>query len=108
MSLNDRSALPDDLERAVLVGRAWCADIGAPRPVAVIGGELVDVSSVALTTSTLVEQPEIGLRLKEAAANLPRLAALDPVLANSAFDRRDPSTPGSSRHVTCRRSRRAG
>ncbi|MGF6877953.1 fumarylacetoacetate hydrolase family protein [Paraburkholderia sp. MM5477-R1] len=93
MPLNDRSALPDDLEQAVLVGRAWCPDIGAPCPVAVIGGALVDVSSFALTTSTLLEQPGIGLRLKEAAANLPRLATMDLVLANSAFDRRDPSTP---------------
>jgi fumarylacetoacetate (FAA) hydrolase family protein len=84
MLSNYRSALPDDLEQALLVGRAWCPDIGAPRPVAVIGCELLDVSSIALTTSTLLEQPGIGLRLKEAAANLPRLATLEPVLANSA------------------------
>ena len=37
MPLNDRSTLPDDLEQAVLVGRAWCPDIGAPRPVGEAG-----------------------------------------------------------------------
>src|SRR3954454_16895399 len=93
MPLNDRSALPDDLEQAVLVGRAWCPDIGAPRPVAVIGGELVDVSSFALTTSTLLEQPGIGLRLKEAAANLPRFATLGLVFSNFAFRPPGPSPP---------------
>src|ERR1700722_8031131 len=93
MPLNNQFALPDDLEQAVLVGRAWCPDIDAPRAVAVIGGELMDVSSFALTTSALLDQPGVRLRLKEAAASLPRLATLDLVLANSAFDRRDLSTP---------------
>lgn len=53
--------LPDDFERATLVGRIW-TDQG-PTPVAVIGGRLRDISGFAPTISDTLEQLEPGVAL---------------------------------------------
>jgi fumarylacetoacetate (FAA) hydrolase family protein len=85
-------ALPDDHERAELVGRVWHSGIGGPVVVRVRDGQLEDLSSIAPTSSQLLnlEDPVGAIRK---AASLPRIGALADVLANSAEDARHPGTP---------------
>jgi fumarylacetoacetate (FAA) hydrolase family protein len=50
------SLLPDDWDKAVLLGRADFGD--GPTPVAVRGGRLADLSAIAPTVSLLLEEPD--------------------------------------------------
>ena len=86
------SCLPADLERAVLVGRAWVAPVEGPAVVCVSGDDVYDLSSIAATTSALFELDDPVGTIRAAKA-LPRLAPLAQVLANSAWNRRDDGTP---------------
>src|SRR6266536_2860946 len=83
--------LPEDRERAVLIGRAWLAAAG-PAVVCIRGDELFDLSRVAATTSALLELAD-PLAAIDAARELPRIAPLADVLANSAWERREESAP---------------
>lgn len=87
------SSLPADA-RATLVGRLWQPGIG-PTVVLVAAGALHDASSVAATTSELLNQPDPAGALHSAMAKglLPRIAALDAVLANSDEALRDAGQP---------------
>jgi fumarylacetoacetate (FAA) hydrolase family protein len=54
--VNANETLPADGERATLVGRAWIpGPAGGPVPVALRGGELVDLSALVPTLSDLLE-----------------------------------------------------
>ena len=54
------SALPQDLERALLVGRVWRAGaIDGPCVVAVRQGEVVDITAHAATVSELLERDDL-------------------------------------------------
>ncbi len=90
--LRPERTLPEDHERATLVGRAWLPDVGGPCLVAVDGGELCDLSSVAATSSDLLnlEDPVGAIRR---AASPPRVGAVADVIANSQTDGRDPAQP---------------
>jgi fumarylacetoacetate (FAA) hydrolase family protein len=90
--LSAERALPDDHARAELVGRVWLAAAGGPVVVRVRDGQLEDLSSVAPTSSQLLnlENPVDAIRK---AGSLPRIGALADVLANSAEDARRPGTP---------------
>ncbi|MGQ7242239.1 fumarylacetoacetate hydrolase family protein [Salinicola sp. V024] len=83
--------LPDDAERALLVGRAWLAD-GAestvnragPAVVAVRGDELIDLSDHVSTMADLLERDDAAYLVREAPGNT--IGTLDEVLANGHGD----------------------
>ncbi|WP_119157349.1 fumarylacetoacetate hydrolase family protein [Caldimonas tepidiphila] len=94
LPLSPADCLPEDRERATLVGRVWQPGTG-PVLVAVIGDALHDLSPLAATCSELLELDDPAAALQAAAREqrLPRLAALDAVLANSDETARDESRP---------------
>jgi fumarylacetoacetate (FAA) hydrolase family protein len=85
------TGLPADAADAVLVGRVWRPDVGGPAPVAVRGGELVDLSAHAATFAELLDRPD----LLEVARSAPgqTLAPVQAVLANALAASPDPALP---------------
>ncbi|MBK9608714.1 MAG: fumarylacetoacetate hydrolase family protein [Betaproteobacteria bacterium] len=90
--LTTSSVLPQDHERAVLVGRAWLPSAGGPVPVLVSANGLHDLRSVARTVSELLEL-ESPVAAVRAADHLPRLATTVEALANTDPLHRDPARP---------------
>ena len=84
-------ALPDDHERATLVGRVWRPDVGGPSVVVVRGVELVDISAAAPTMSDLCEAP-MPAALAHDAEGEP-IGLLADILANTPRAKRDPKKP---------------
>jgi len=84
--------LPEDRDRALLVGRLWQPDVGGPVLVRIDGDDVRDLSGVAATASQLLELDDPGARVR-AAGPLPRIAAVADVLANSAAGSRDERAP---------------
>jgi fumarylacetoacetate (FAA) hydrolase family protein len=84
--------IPDDHSRATLIGRVWLPDAAGPALVHVDADAVRDLSSVAATSSELLEldDPVGAIR---GARSLPRLGSLAEVLANSAPERHTPGTP---------------
>jgi fumarylacetoacetate (FAA) hydrolase family protein len=85
--LTPTACLPRDHAEAVLVGRAFVPALGGPVPVQVRADGVYDLSSLALTVSDLLEIPDAAARIGSAGA-LPRVGALEAVLANSTRDGR--------------------
>src|SRR3954470_22128443 len=77
------SRLPADDDRAALIGRVWVRDASGPAPVAVVGGGLHDLSSLAPTCSQLLELDDVVGAIRGAAA-LPRLCSVEEALAAPA------------------------
>jgi fumarylacetoacetate (FAA) hydrolase family protein len=90
--LSVSACLPQDRERATLVGRAWVPACAGPALVGVRGDDVVDLSSVAPTASALLEldDPVAAVR---AVGGLPRLAPLAEMVANSAWHRLNNAQP---------------
>lgn len=91
-SLSLASALPVDAADALLVGRVWVEGSG-PVLALVTPDSVFDLSSVAATSSQLLELPDVAKAVRAAAPSLPRLAGTAEVLANSAADARKPALP---------------
>jgi fumarylacetoacetate (FAA) hydrolase family protein len=91
-SLSLASALPVDAADALLVGRVWVEGSG-PVLALVTPDSVFDLSSVAATSSQLLELPAVAKAVRAAAPSLPRLAGTAEVLANSAADARKPALP---------------
>jgi len=72
--------LPSDAARALLVGRAWLPGVG-PVPVLVRDGRLLDISSLALTMSALLEREDLARALHSASG--PDLGSLEDWLAST-------------------------
>ena len=89
--LTPDAVLPDDAERAVLIGRAWVPSAGGPLPVVVRNGTLHDASRIAPTVSQLLDHASPVAALQ--AADLPRIASLADALANTDLKVRDPARP---------------
>lgn len=89
--LESRSALPEDAERACLVGRVWRPDVDGPAVVAVRDGQLFDVSRSFPTVRDLCETADPAEALREASGE--PLGPLQAVLDNTPPDGRDPSRP---------------
>ena len=85
-----QAAMPADANHAVLVGRAWVAGSGAVL-VQLRPDGVYDLSGLAPTCSELLELPAVASEVRGHAGR--KLADLAPVLANSAFDARDPALP---------------
>jgi len=84
--------LPDAAGRAALVGRAWLPGVDGPAVVAVIGDGLHDLSRVAPTCTQLLDLEDPVAAVRDA-GTLPRVGSVAEVLANSAYDHRDPRAP---------------
>ena len=86
------NCLPDDCDRAMLVGRVFLARLEGPVLVRVQADGIYDLSSVAATSSQLLgmDDPVAAIR---SAGTLPRIAATPDVLANSAHDAHAPALP---------------
>jgi fumarylacetoacetate (FAA) hydrolase family protein len=85
-------SLPQDGGSAVLVGRAHVPALDGPSVCAVRDGALWDLTAVAPTMAALLEF-EHPARTVAAARDLPRIGALDDVLANTPAAARDASRP---------------
>ncbi|MGS0741650.1 fumarylacetoacetate hydrolase family protein [Glaciimonas sp. GG7] len=90
--LNIAACLPDDLDRAVLVGRIWSPAVNGPVLVSIRADGVYDLSAVAATASALLEMDNPVDAIARA-GTLPRLAALQDVLTNSAHDTQDINAP---------------
>jgi fumarylacetoacetate (FAA) hydrolase family protein len=93
--LDAATTLPHDAHRATLVGRLWRPGVG-PVLVAAHEGALYDLSRLAPTASQLLEgdDPAGTVRAALAAGAVPRIAALDDVLARDPqAGRDDAATP---------------
>jgi fumarylacetoacetate (FAA) hydrolase family protein len=84
-------ALPEDAERAVLVGRVWRPDRDGPSVVAVRGVEAVDISAAAPTMRDLCEAPEPAGLAHDASGE--PIGTIDDILANTPRATRDPGKP---------------
>jgi fumarylacetoacetate (FAA) hydrolase family protein len=84
-------ALPENAERATLVGRAWDAAAGGPVVVAVRDGAVLDLSATFPLMRDLTEATDPAAAA--AAATGPVLGTVDALLANTPADRRDPALP---------------
>ncbi|MCE3291255.1 MAG: fumarylacetoacetate hydrolase [Arthrobacter sp.] len=82
--------LPEDHERALLIGRVWDVETGGPRVVAVHGATVFDLHRLAGTVSELLELPDPAAAVSAALADPelaePRWAAADVVSASLAGD----------------------
>jgi fumarylacetoacetate (FAA) hydrolase family protein len=58
-TLSPSSYLPDDLDRAVLIGRVWRpAPVNGPSVVCIRDGEVIDITHIVPTTADLFERPD--------------------------------------------------
>ena len=89
-ALDPSTALPEDANQAVLVGRAWVHGLGAV-PVRVTPEAVHDLSGLAPTVSHLLELPDPAAAVR--AFDAPRIASTPAVLANSAWDVRSEKLP---------------
>ena len=96
LALEERIALPDDHERATLIGRAWVpGPLAGPSPVLIREGNAFDLSQVAPTCADLTNSDEpvaLATRAVKSGRATP-IGKVADMLANSAADRRDPNRP---------------
>jgi len=90
--LTAAAILPEDADRATLVGRIWDPAVGGPTPVLIRRGQAIDISRIAPTVSALLEIERL-VAVLESAAGLPAIAPVDALIANSDERRRDPMRP---------------
>jgi fumarylacetoacetate (FAA) hydrolase family protein len=89
-ALAPAAALPADAHAALLVGRVHIEGTG-PVHVQVRTDGVFDLSPLARTSSELLELPDLASQLRRHTGK--RIAATGEVLANSAWDARDPALP---------------
>ena len=90
--LETSTALPNDAESALLIGRIFLPETG-PVLVLVSPAGVFDLSSVAATSSQLLEIPRPAEAIRAAQSALPRVADTAAVLANSVAGSRDATQP---------------
>jgi len=90
LPLQVAESLPHDAARATLVGRLWVPGAG-PTLVTLAGDDLHDLSTVAATSSQLLELDDPVFAVQSALRNgqAPRIASYESALANSDESRRD-------------------
>ncbi len=82
--LDPARVLPEDHDRALLVGRVWDPETGGPRPVLVRGDRLVDLFPAARTVSELLDSSDPHTALAVAATGTARTWDLSEVLRATA------------------------
>ena len=90
LTISAAETLPADRTGA-LAGRVWRPDVDGPSVVAIRDGEAFDVSRAFPTICMLCEAPDPARALGEAEGE--PLGPLDPILANTPPERRDPAKP---------------
>jgi fumarylacetoacetate (FAA) hydrolase family protein len=90
--LTPAASLPVDHDRAVLIGRMFDPDARGPTLVRVTANAVFELSSLAPTAAELFELRDPAAAVR-ATRDAPQRFAFGDVLANSAFDRRDPARP---------------
>jgi fumarylacetoacetate (FAA) hydrolase family protein len=88
--LRPSSALPTDAGEALLIGRVQIPGTG-PVPVLVRDSGVHDLSALAATCSGLLELEGLAARVRDSRGE--RLGSTEDMLANTAFDVRDPAKP---------------
>jgi fumarylacetoacetate (FAA) hydrolase family protein len=90
--INAAECLPADHARAELVGRAWLPSADGPALVRIHDDAVFDLSSVAPTSSQLLnlDDPVAAIR---AARSLPRIGTVSDLLLNSSADTRNAQLP---------------
>jgi fumarylacetoacetate (FAA) hydrolase family protein len=90
LPLQVAESLPQDARRATLVGRLWVPGAG-PTLVTLTGDDLHDLSTVAATSSQLLELDDPVFAVQSALRNgqAPRIASYESALANSDESLRD-------------------
>lgn len=79
------ACLPEDADRAVLVGRAWIeGKPGGPVPVTLRGQDVIDISALAPTSSDLLDIASPAEAVRKVAASAPMIGRLQDLLANTA------------------------
>jgi fumarylacetoacetate (FAA) hydrolase family protein len=91
--LTPSAVLPQDHNRAILIGRAWIPSQKGPVPVLVTEDSLYDLRPLAPTVSHLLELDHPAAAIAKARSSLPCIAALSEVLANTEPTIRDSSRP---------------
>jgi fumarylacetoacetate (FAA) hydrolase family protein len=86
------SILPDDAQRALLIGRLWLAPTG-PVLCLVTPDAVFDLSAVAATSADLLALPSPAQAVAAARGQLPRLADTASVLANCMEATRNTAQP---------------
>ena len=76
--------LPEDHERATLIGRVWLPDVAGPALAVLRGDMLFDLSRIAPTCAELLNLADPVAAIRNAGP-LPRLAALSDLLASGAL-----------------------
>ena len=81
-ALTSAMLLPDDADRAILLGRVWSDRLGGPCPVLLRDGRLFDLSGISATMSGLLERHDLMAAVTT--DGLPDLGALDDFLDGTA------------------------
>ena len=89
--LTPEHALPEDADDAVLIGRVFLPSVQGPALVRVQGDDLLDLSSIAPTSSELFDRANVVAEIRS--ARLASVASLTAALSNSASETRDPGAP---------------
>lgn len=84
--------LPADAEKALLVGRVWDSLQGGPTPVLLRDGQLLDVTELAETSSSLFELDNLAGRLRDFKAGRV-IGSLEEVLENTPYQNRNEGKP---------------
>ena len=94
LHLTTESSLPEDAERACLVGLAWRPGaISGPSVCLLRNGALIDISARFPTLSHLTNAEAPAAAAREAAAGGERICVLEEALANSAPEKRSAERP---------------
>lgn len=96
LALDPRTALPDDHERATLVGRAWVpGPLAGPSPVAISKDRVYDLSQAVATSADLMnsDDPVGFVRSALESGRASPIGQVADMLSNSAADRRNPDRP---------------
>src|ERR1035437_6171907 len=84
-------ALPDDAAHAALAGRVWRPGLNGPSVGTLRDGALFDISATFPTMRDLCEAADPAAAMRAAAGEL--IGHLDPILANTVREDRDPAKP---------------
>src|SRR6185369_13556950 len=91
LTLDPVTTLPSDSTSGTLVGRVWRPEFAGPSVVAIRHDGVFDISRSFPTMRDLCESPDPAASVAGARAD--RIGDLSDILANTAEDKRDPSTP---------------
>ena len=92
MKLRPEDCLPEDAERAILVGRAWVpGDHSGPSPVIIRGADVVDISDTFPTMSELLNTESIESKMDD--LNGTKIGVIDSLLENSVWHSQDKKHP---------------